>query len=92
MGVQTSMPESPSSSSKRYMRGSSRAFAVGEGAVKGNKTSKIYHKSACKHYAAKGSTETFASEATAQKAGYKICKQCGKTKAVKKAAVPEKKK
>jgi hypothetical protein len=55
------------------------AFAAGNTPVKGNKTSKIYHKQACKHYASKGSTEAFESEAGAQKAGYKICKQCAKT-------------
>ena len=54
------------------------AFAGEGAAVKGNKTSKIYHKQACKHYAAKGSTETFATEAAARQAGYKICKQCAK--------------
>ena len=67
-------------------------FAVEGAAVKGNKNSKIYHKSACKHYAAKGSTEPFASETLAKKAGYKACKQCGKTTANKKAAEPGKKK
>jgi hypothetical protein len=46
-------------------------------AVKGNKNSKIYHKPACKHYTAKGSTETFASEDEAKGAGYKACKKCG---------------
>lgn len=59
--------------------GASTAFADGA-VVKGNKSSKIYHKSACKHYAAKGSTESFASEAAAKQAGYKSCKQCGKPK------------
>jgi len=59
--------------------GASTTFADGA-AVKGNKSSKIYHKSACKHYAAKGSTEAFASEAAAKQAGYKACKQCGKPK------------
>ena len=63
--------------------GTSVAFAA-DAAVKGNKNSKIYHKPACKHYAAKGSTESFASEAAAKKAGYKACKQCGKTKAADK--------
>jgi methylphosphotriester-DNA--protein-cysteine methyltransferase len=56
------------------------AFAADGAAVKGNKSSKVYHKPACKHYAAKGSTEGFASEATAQKAGFKACKKCGKPK------------
>ncbi len=60
--------------------GASMVFADGA-AVKGNKSSKIYHKPACKHYAAKGSTEAFNSETEAQKAGYKICKQCDKPKA-----------
>ena len=68
------------------------AFAVDGAGVKGNKNSKIYHKPACKHYAAKGSTESFASEAAAQKVGFKACKQCGKTPAGKKAAEPSKKK
>ena len=67
-------------------------FAVEGAAVKGNKSSKIYHKSACKHYAAKGSTESFASETLAKEAGYKACKQCGKTTANKKAAKPGKQK
>jgi len=62
----------------------SMTFA-GEGAViKGNPKSKIYHKSACKHYSAKGSTKEFKSEAEAQKAGYKACKKCGEAKAGKK--------
>lgn len=68
------------------------AFGAAGGAVKGNKTSKIYHKPACKHYASKGCTEAFTTEAEAQKAGYKICKQCGKAKADKKATTPAKKK
>ena len=68
------------------------AFAGVGDAVKGNKSSKIYHKPACKHYAAKGSTETFASEAAAKEAGFKACKQCGKVTADKKAAEPGKKK
>ena len=67
------------------------AFAGDGGAVKGNKSSKVYHKPACKHYAAKGSTEAFASEASAKKAGFAACKQCGKTKADKTSA-PSKKK
>ena len=54
---------------------------AGEGAaIKGNPTSKIYHKPTCKHYAAKGSTAEFKTEAEAKKAGYKPCKQCGKPK------------
>jgi methylphosphotriester-DNA--protein-cysteine methyltransferase len=53
-------------------------------AVKGNKSSKVYHKPTCKHYTAKGSTEAFKSEAEAITAGYKACKQCGKAKAKKK--------
>jgi hypothetical protein len=56
------------------------------GPVKGNPKSKIYHKAECKHYAAKGSTAEFASEAEAQKAGYKGCKKCAAPKAEKKAA------
>jgi methylphosphotriester-DNA--protein-cysteine methyltransferase len=67
-------------------------FAVGGAAVKGNKNSKIYHKSACKHYAAKGSTESFDSEALAKAAGFKACKQCGKAKAEKTAAASGKQK
>ncbi len=51
---------------------------AGEGAaIKGNPQSKIYHKSACKHYTAKGTTTEFKTEADAKKAGYKSCK-CGK--------------
>ena len=54
---------------------------AGEGAaVKGNPKSKIYHKPACKHYAAKGSTIEFKTEAEAKKAGYTPCKQCEKPK------------
>ena len=59
-------------------------FAVNGAAIKGNKSSKIYHKSDCKHYAAKGSTESFASETDAQKSGYKACKKCGKPSKSKK--------
>ena len=52
---------------------------AGEGAtVKGNPNSKVYHKPACKHYSAKGSTAEFKSEAEAKQAGYTACKQCGK--------------
>lgn len=54
-------------------------------AVKGNAKSKIYHKPACKHYTAKGTTVEFNTEADAQKAGYKACKKCSKTKTKKKA-------
>jgi len=62
------------------------AFA-GEGpAVKGNPKSKVYHKPVCKHYSAKGSTKEFKTEADAQRAGYKACKQCNKAKADKKDA------
>ncbi len=51
---------------------------AGEGAaVKGNKSSKIYHKASCQYYTAKGSTESFATEAAAKEAGYKPCKKCG---------------
>jgi len=67
------------------------AFAADGAAVKGNKNSKVYHKPACKHYAAKGSTEAFASEAAATKAGFKACKQCGKAKPEKKVDAPKKK-
>jgi methylphosphotriester-DNA--protein-cysteine methyltransferase len=59
----------------------SMAFAGEGAAVKGNPKSKVYHKSACKHYAAKGSTVEFKSEAEAKKAGYTACKVCGKAKA-----------
>lgn len=72
---------------------------AGEGAaVKGNPESKIYHKPACKHYTAKGTTTEFKTEADAKKAGYKPCKKCGKTqkketekKTEKKTPAPEKK-
>ena len=64
----------------------SMAFAEGGAAVKGNPNSKVYHKPACQHYSAKGSTKAFKSEADAQRAGYKACKQCGKAKADKKDA------
>lgn len=54
---------------------------AGEGAaIKGNPKSKVYHKPACKHYAAKGSSVEFKSEAEAKKAGYTPCKICNKTK------------
>ena len=57
--------------------------------VKGNPNSKIYHKTACRHYAAKSSTKEFKSEPEAVKAGYEPCKQCaGPNKQTK----PEKKK
>lgn len=60
---------------------STAVFAAESTAVKGNPDSKVYHKSSCKHYAAKGSTKEFASEAAAVKAGYKGCKKCsGKKK------------
>jgi methylphosphotriester-DNA--protein-cysteine methyltransferase len=67
------------------------AFAADGAAIKGNKSSKVYHTSACKHYAAKGSTESFASEATAQKAGFKACKRCGNVKPEPKANSSKKK-
>ena len=60
------------------------SFAAEGIAVRGNKTSKIYHKPTCKHYAAKGSTEEFKSEAAAIEAGYKLCKRCSAPKAEKK--------
>jgi methylphosphotriester-DNA--protein-cysteine methyltransferase len=55
-------------------------LAANSSMVKGNPDSKIYHKSTCKHYAAKGSTSEFTSEAEAVKAGYKGCKKCSGTK------------
>jgi methylphosphotriester-DNA--protein-cysteine methyltransferase len=61
------------------------ASAVFAGEVKGNKKSKKYHTPACKHYAAKGSTEAFESEQAAQKAGYTACKKCSESKTEKKA-------
>jgi len=62
----------------------SMAFADGGAAVKGNPNSKVYHKPACQHYSAKGSTKEFKSEAAAKQAGYKACKQCSEAKADKK--------
>lgn len=56
-------------------------FAADPAPVKGNPDSKVYHKAACKHYAAKGSTKEFASEADAVKAGYTPCKKCAVPKA-----------
>ena len=50
--------------------------------VRGNPDSKVYHKVACRHYSAKGSSKEFKTEAEAKKAGYKPCKRC---------AAPEKK-
>lgn len=64
----------------------SAVFAGDGAAVKGNSKSKIYHLPACKHYEAKGSTVEFKSVAEAAKAGYKPCKQCGKTTTEAKAA------
>ena len=52
---------------------------AGEAAVKANPDSRIYHVPACTHYKAKGCTVEFKSEAEAQKAGYKGCKQCCKS-------------
>jgi len=48
--------------------------------LKGNPTSKVYHKPECRHYNAKGSTVLFKTEADAVKAGYKPCKQCAAPK------------
>lgn len=56
------------------------SFAAEGAPVKGNPKSKIYHKAECKHYAAKGSTKEFASEADAVKAGYTACKKCSAKK------------
>ncbi len=53
------------------------SFADGGPAVKGNRQSKIYHVSTCRHYSAKGSTEEFKSATEAEKAGYRACKLCG---------------
>jgi hypothetical protein len=61
------------------------AHAAGPAPVKGNPDSKIYHKTACRHYAAKSSTKEFKSEGDAVKAGYKPCKQCAAPKAQKKS-------
>lgn len=52
--------------------------------IKGNPDSKIYHKSTCKHYAAKGCTVEFKSEQAAVEAGYKPCKLCAAPKSEKK--------
>ena len=60
------------------------AFAADGAAIKGNPKSKVYHKSSCQHYSAKGSTVSFASEEKAKQAGYTACKQCGKPKAAAK--------
>jgi hypothetical protein len=60
-------------------------YAAGPAPVKGNPDSKIYHKTACRHYAAKSSTKAFKSETEAVKAGYKPCKQCAAPKAQKKS-------
>ena len=57
------------------------AFAVDGTPVKGNEKSKVYHKPACQHYTAKGTTVEFKSEAEAIQAGYKPCKQCAVPKA-----------
>ena len=60
------------------------AYAADPAPVKGNPDSKIYHKTACRHYTAKSSTKEFKAEAEAVKAGYKPCKRCGESKAQKK--------
>jgi methylphosphotriester-DNA--protein-cysteine methyltransferase len=60
------------------------AIATGGAGVKGNPNSKVYHKPACKHYSAKGSTADFKSEDEAVKSGYKACKQCSKATATDK--------
>jgi methylphosphotriester-DNA--protein-cysteine methyltransferase len=52
--------------------------------VKGNPNSKIYHKSACRHYDAKSSTKEFKAESEAVKNGYAPCKQCAAPKSQKK--------
>jgi methylphosphotriester-DNA--protein-cysteine methyltransferase len=56
------------------------AFAGDGPVVRGNPKSKVYHLPACRHYNAKSSTVEFKSAAEAEKAGYKACKMCGKTK------------
>lgn len=65
----------------------SATFAIEGAAAKGNPKSKIYHKPACKHFKAKSSSISFASEKQATTAGYKACKKCSK---VKKTAPKEK--
>jgi methylphosphotriester-DNA--protein-cysteine methyltransferase len=60
-------------------------YAADPAPVKGNPESKIYHKTACRHYAAKSSTKEFKSEGEAVKAGYKPCKQCAPPKAQNKS-------
>jgi hypothetical protein len=66
------------------------AFAADLAAIKGNPDSKVYHKPACRHYDAKGSTASFASAAEAAKAGYTACKQCGESKEEKKSPAEKK--
>lgn len=61
-------------------------YAAGNAAVKGNPKSKVYHMPVCAHYSAKGSSVEFKSEVDAQKAGYKACKQCAKSKGAPKSA------
>ena len=56
-------------------------YAANPAPVKGNPNSKVYHKAACRHYAAKSSTKEFKSEPDAVKAGFKPCKQCAAPKA-----------
>ena len=56
-------------------------YAADPAPVKGNPNSKVYHKAACRHYAAKSSTKEFKSEPDAVKAGFKPCKQCAAPKA-----------
>ncbi len=58
--------------------------------IKGNPQSKIYHKSGCQHYSAKGSTVEFKTEADAVKAGYSPCKQCAAKKEPEKKPAAEK--
>lgn len=61
-------------------------FADGGVSVRGNPDSKIYHKPACKHYSAKGSSTEFKSEGAAKEAGYTACKKCTQAKPADKPA------
>ena len=59
--------------------------------IKANPKSKVYHKSGCRFYNAKGNTVEFKTEAAAVKAGYKPCKLCAAPKPKDKKDPKEKK-
>lgn len=44
--------------------------------LRGNPSSKVYHKENCQYYASKGASALFQSEAEAKAKGYSPCKSC----------------